>query len=120
MQLLFEVSEELGEHRGLCLLRGQVKKFPRGKVPQIGWNQLRPNPDSRLLAGVPDGTYAYFVHSYYCEPAEAHVIAARTEYGVEYASAVEIGNIWGAQFHPEKSGQYGLKMLENFSKFHRQ
>ncbi len=117
MQLLFETSTELGEHRGLGLLRGQVKKFPSGKVPQIGWNQLHPNAESRLLAGVPDKTYAYFVHSYYCEPAGSRVVAAQTEYGIEYASAVESGNIWGAQFHPEKSGKYGLKMLENFRRF---
>jgi glutamine amidotransferase len=114
MQLLFETSTELGEHRGLGLLHGCVKKFPSGKVPQIGWNQLRPAAESRLLAGVPDGTYAYFVHSYYCEPTEKEVIAAQTEYGIEYAAAVESGNIWGAQFHPEKSGKFGLKMLENF------
>ncbi len=114
MQLLFETSEELGEHRGLGILRGRVKKFPSGKVPQIGWNQLRVQPSSRLLAGVPDQTFVYFVHSYYCEPHDPDVTTAQTEYGLEYASVVERGNIWGAQFHPEKSGKFGLRMLDNF------
>ncbi len=116
MQLLFDSSQENGEHRGLGILRGRVKKFPRdaGKIPQIGWNQLRVNPTSRFLADVRDGTYAYFVHSYYCEADDANAIAARTEYGIEYASVVEHDNVWGAQFHPEKSGADGLKMLGNF------
>lgn len=116
MQLLFESSEEMGEHRGLGLVRGHVKKFPRGagKIPQIGWNQLRAKPHSQFLAGLNEGTYAYFVHSYYCEPQEPSVVAAHTEYGIEYASVVEAGSVWGAQFHPEKSGADGLKMLRNF------
>lgn len=116
MQLLFETSEEMGEHRGLGFLPGRVVKFPpgAGKVPQIGWNQLNVRPGSRLLAGVPDGAYAYFVHSFYCEAQDESTIAARTEYGIEYASAVEVGNLWGAQFHPEKSGEDGLRMLANF------
>lgn len=116
MQLLFDSSQENGEHRGLGILRGRVKKFPRaaGKIPQIGWNQLRVSADSKFLAGVRDGTYAYFVHSYYCQADDAKVIAAKTEYGIEYAAAVEHGNVWGAQFHPEKSGAEGLRMLGNF------
>ena len=116
MQLLFDTSEELGAHRGLGILRGRVKKFAAecGKVPQIGWNQLHVRPTSRLFAGVPDQSYVYFVHSYFCEPADAQVIAAQTDYGITYASAVEYENIWGTQFHPEKSGAPGLKMLENF------
>ncbi len=115
MQLLFETSEEMGDHVGLGILAGCVKKFPRGKVPQIGWNQLRVDPSSRLLAGVRDDSYAYFVHSYFCEPQNREVVTAQTEYGIEYASAVEWGNVWGAQFHPEKSGRDGLTMLANFA-----
>lgn len=116
MQLLFDSSQENGEHRGLGILRGRVKRFPRdaGKIPQIGWNQLRVNSNSKFLANVRDGTYAYFVHSYFCESDDANVIAASTEYGIEYASVVEKENVWGAQFHPEKSGGDGLRMLGNF------
>jgi glutamine amidotransferase len=115
MQLLFDSSEEMGENHGLGILRGSVRKFPHGKVPQIGWNQLRVGSRSRLLAGVTDGSYAYFVHSYYCDPEDSQVVAAQTEYGIEYASVVEWENVWGAQFHPEKSGRDGLKMLRNFA-----
>ncbi len=115
MQLLFETSDEMGEHQGLGLLKGRVSKFTTGKVPQIGWNQIqRPHP-SRLLEGAPDGSYVYFVHSYYCAPAESSIIAAETEYGIQYASAVEQENIWGVQFHPEKSGEVGLTILRNFA-----
>lgn len=116
MQLLFDASEEMGEHRGLGILRGRVKRFPpqAGKIPQIGWNQLRVRADSRFLAGIADGTFAYFVHSYYCDPEDAAIVTAQTEYGIPYASVVEAGNVWGAQFHPEKSGAEGLKMLRNF------
>ncbi|MBI4673749.1 MAG: imidazole glycerol phosphate synthase subunit HisH [Chloroflexi bacterium] len=116
MQLLFETSEENGAHQGLGILRGSVKKFPRaaGKIPQIGWNQLQIKSSSRFLAGVSQNAFAYFVHSYYCDARDENVIAARTEYGVSYASVVEAGNVWGAQFHPEKSGADGLTMLRNF------
>lgn len=116
MQLLFDSSEEMGQHTGLGILRGRVRKFPANgeKIPQIGWNQLVANPNSKFLQGMNGGTYAYFVHSYYCEADDANVIAARTHYGIEYASVVESGNVWGAQFHPEKSGEDGLAMLRNF------
>jgi glutamine amidotransferase len=116
MQLLFETSEENGAHQGLGILRGAVKKFPQsaGKIPQIGWNQLQSKPSSQFLAGVAEKAFAYFVHSYYCDAQDENVIAARTEYGIAYASVVEHENVWGAQFHPEKSGANGLKMLQNF------
>lgn len=116
MQLLFETSEENGAHRGLGILRGAVMKFPAGagKIPQIGWNQLQIQPQSRFLTGVPQNAFAYFVHSYYCQAADEAVIAARTVYGISYASVVEQENVWGAQFHPEKSGEDGLRMLRNF------
>jgi len=115
MQMLFEVSEEMGTWQGLGLLPGRVRKFPDTlRIPQIGWNQLhiqRPDP---LLAGVADGVYAYFVHSYYCEPANPDDVLTTTDYGFEYASMVRRGNIWGAQFHPEKSQQVGIQILKNF------
>ncbi len=118
MQLLFETSEEMGQHKGLGILRGSVKRFHSGlKVPQMGWNQIRISPmnhSSSLLRDVPDGGYAYFVHSYYCAPSDPSVIAATTDYGIEFASVVARGNIFGVQFHPEKSQLVGLKMLENF------
>ncbi len=115
MQMLFEVSEEMGQWRGLGLLPGRVRKFPNSlRIPQIGWNQLhiqRPDP---LLAGVEDGAYAYFVHSYYCDPANPDDVLTLTDYGFQYASMVRRGNIWGAQFHPEKSQQVGIQILKNF------
>ncbi len=115
MQMLFEVSEEMGTWRGLGLLRGRVRRFPDTlRIPQIGWNQLhitRPDP---LLAGIEDGAYAYFVHSYYCDPADPEDVLTTTDYGIEYASMVRRGNIWGAQFHPEKSQQVGIQILKQF------
>ncbi|MCC7163631.1 MAG: imidazole glycerol phosphate synthase subunit HisH [Anaerolineae bacterium] len=116
MQLLFETSDEMGAHRGLGILPGSVKRFPAtaGKIPQIGWNQLNVRESSKFLAGIPDGAYTYFVHSYYCHPDDPTIVAATTDYGIRYASVAEQDNVWGAQFHPEKSGDTGLKMLMNF------
>jgi glutamine amidotransferase len=124
MQLLFDESEEMGHHRGLCLLPGQVLRFPAGdlKVPHVGWNQLRmANSESRvasrgLLEGIADGAYAYFVHSYYVAPREPAGVLATTEYGLEFASVVGRGAILGAQFHPEKSQEVGLRLLANFAR----
>jgi len=127
MQLLFESSEELGQHEGLGILRGAVKRFDGTlKVPQMGWNQLhivgtKNSPlwaknVSPLLRDIADGSYAFFVHSYYCAPRDKSVILATTDYGIEFASVVGQGNVFGAQFHPEKSQSVGLKMLENFAR----
>jgi glutamine amidotransferase len=132
MQLLFDESEEMGHHRGLGLLPGRVVRFPAGdllKVPHIGWNELR-IADSRLqtdcglqiakdglLAGIADGAYAYFVHSYFALPEEPADVLATTEYGLEFASAVGRGTVFGAQFHPEKSQEVGLRLLANFARF---
>lgn len=119
MQLLFDSSEEMGQHKGLGILPGDVKRFNSGlKVPQMGWNQVRfaaANDDSRLLRDVPDGGYVYFVHSYYCAPSDPSIVIATTDYGIEFASIVARGNVFGAQFHPEKSQAVGLKILENFA-----
>jgi glutamine amidotransferase len=116
MQLLFEVSYELGEHRGLGLLPGEVRKFERGdlKVPQTGWNQVRAEKDSPLLASLAPNSYAYFNHSYFCEPADREDILASSEYGVRYAAVVGRGRLYGVQFHPEKSQAVGLQILRNF------
>lgn len=116
MQLLFESSEEMGQHQGLGIVRGAVKRFDGAlKVPHIGWNTVRVKQASPLLNNVPDGSYAFFVHSYYCAPRDESVILATTDYGIEFASIVGQGNVFGAQFHPEKSQHVGLKMLANFA-----
>ena len=116
MQLLFEESEEMGQHTGLGLLPGRVVRFPEGdlKVPHIGWNQLQVRDDP-LLAGIGDGSYAYFVHSYYVAPAQGQDVLATTEYGIQFAAVVGRARVWGAQFHPEKSQEVGLRLLQNFT-----
>ncbi len=117
MQLLFTESDENGVHKGLDIIPGRVEKFylpGKFKVPQIGWNSIAINPASKLLAGIPNGSYFYFVHSYYVVPADEAVAAARTEYGVNFVSALEQGRIFATQFHPEKSSELGLKILRNF------
>lgn len=119
LQLLFETSEEAFRQsrtpRGLGLLAGTVRRFPQGqKVPQIGWNRLIKSRETPLLDGVPDGSYAYFVHSYYAAPADQEAVACRTEYGVSYCSAVAAGNLFAVQFHPQKSSRVGLRILRNF------
>ncbi len=115
MQLFFEGSVEGGGWTpGLGLLPGRVEELPPGvKKPHIGWNQVHPLRDSTLLEDVPPGSYFYFVHSYYAETSGSHV-AAYTEYGVEFPSVVESPPIYGTQFHPEKSGRLGMRVLGNF------
>ncbi len=117
MQFLFQVSEEMGTHTGLGLLPGRVVRFPEGnglKVPHMGWNQLHLARQSPLLEGVPEGGYAYFVHSYYVAPADDGDVLARTDYGLRFTSVVAHGNVYGVQFHPEKSQAVGLRILRNF------
>jgi glutamine amidotransferase len=116
MQLLFESSDELGVHPGLGLLPGHVRRFPAGgmKVPHTGWNQLEVQQETQLLQGIQPGDYAYFNHAYYCQPAEASDILASTSYGLPFASVVGRGNLYGVQFHPEKSQGVGLQILRNF------
>jgi glutamine amidotransferase len=117
MQMLFEESEEFGASRGLGFLRGRVRRFPNDLVvPQVGWNQVRQQNSNLLFAGIKDSAFFYFVHSYYCQPAETEVIAGETDYGVAYASVVARENLFGVQFHPEKSQQDGLQMLANFAR----
>ncbi len=116
MQLLFEESDEFGRTEGLGFLRGRVRRFSDDLVvPHVGWNQIRQRRRSPLFDGVADEAFCYFVHSYFCEPADESVVVGETEYGVNYASVVARGNICGVQFHPEKSQAVGLKILANFA-----
>lgn len=116
MQLLFEIGEEHGQHPGLGLLPGRVVRFPTGDltVPHTGWNRILGQRNSELLEGIPAGSYAYFNHTYFCDPSREEDILATTEYGQPYASIVQRGKIFGVQFHPEKSQQVGLALLGNF------
>jgi len=117
LQLLFEESVEFGSRQGLGILRGKVLRFPAGdlKVPHMGWNSVELQKDSRLMEGIEDGSYFYFVHSYYVEPASG-VTLGTTGYGLTFTSAVETGNVFATQFHPEKSQNAGLRILKNFAK----
>jgi glutamine amidotransferase len=114
MQWLYAGSTEAPEQPGLAQFPEQCARFPEGqeKVPHVGWNSLKSRPDSRLLAGVQDGEFVYFTHSYRAPVTES--TAATSEYIEPFAAAVERGNIFGVQFHPEKSGDTGLKILSNF------
>ena len=120
MQLLFEKSYEFGEHEGLGLIPGSVKPIadviPAAlKIPHIGWNALRFKKDSPLFSGIREGDCVYFVHSYYAADCGESVIAT-AEYGAELTAAVEKGNVYGCQFHPEKSGAVGLEILRAFAR----
>jgi len=114
MQLLFEESEEHGRHRGLGFLPGRVRRF-EGElpVPHMGWNALRARRAHPLVDAVPDGSYVYFVHSYYCDAPE-EVVLASSDYGREFAAVVGRGAVLGVQFHPEKCQEVGLRMVESF------
>ncbi|MGE5372046.1 MAG: imidazole glycerol phosphate synthase subunit HisH [Solirubrobacterales bacterium] len=114
LQLLFSESEEDGIHEGLDLVQGRVIRFPAGrKVPHMGWNQLVQHGNCPLFAGIPDNAYFYFVHSFYCDPAES-VTVGTCEYGLDFTCAIQKGNLFGVQFHPEKSSDLGLQILKNF------
>ncbi len=116
MQLLFDESDEMGAHTGLGLIPGRVTRFPQGlTVPHMGWNQIEPEDDHPLLADVPALSFAYFAHSYFCQPKNPAHIIARTDYGAHFSSAVCRENIYGIQFHPEKSQRVGLQILKNFA-----
>jgi glutamine amidotransferase len=116
MQMLFEESEEFGSTRGLGLLKGRVRKFGNELlVPQVGWNRIHQRRPHALFEGIANGSFCYFVHSFYCEPDDEVVVAGETEYGRRYASVVAGENVCGVQFHPEKSQDVGLRMLKNFS-----
>ncbi len=118
LQLMFEESQESPGVEGLCLLRGKILRIPGDgglKVPHIGWNNLHFPRQSRLLQGLPEDSYVYFVHSYYLRADDEAVVAASTEYGTLIHAAVEQGNLFACQFHPEKSSEAGLQILRNFA-----
>jgi glutamine amidotransferase len=121
LQLLFEVSHEDGRHEGLGLLGGPVRKFTfdntngrKLSVPQIGWNAIAWDRQSALMRGIEPGSYVYFCHSYYVDPADPSVTLLTAEYGRPYTAGIEVDNLFAVQFHPEKSQAVGLQMLENF------
>jgi glutamine amidotransferase len=127
LHFLFSESEEFGLHKGLDILRGRVRRFPesvpspvsgdgtlRLKIPHMGWNQVHLQREVPILKGIPDGSYFYFVHSYFVEPDERGVIAGITEYGVRFTSIIWRDNLFATQFHPEKSQACGLQLLANF------
>lgn len=118
LQVLFTDSEEGGGQRCLDLIPGTVRRLPSHlKVPQMGWNQVRQRFAHPLFDGIPDGANFYFVHSYYADPEERAIVAGETDYGVSFPSVIIKGNIVATQFHPEKSGDLGLRMYYNFLKF---
>ncbi len=107
----------MGDYKGLSLLEGKVARFAESllvKIPHTGWNQLEVQNDASLFNGISSGAYVYFNHSYYCQPKNSSDVIARTEYGLAYACAVRRENIFGVQFHPEKSQAVGLQILKNF------
>lgn len=113
LQAMFETSEEAPEIRGLGLFPGHVARFPAGsRIPHMGWNDISARSGSRLLKGIGDHPSVYFAHSYYCPVTAAS--AATCEYGLEFTAALEENNVFGVQFHPEKSGAAGLRIVQNF------
>ena len=118
LQLLFERSTEGGEHRGLGVLPGEVVRFephPGQKIPHMGWNRIRIRRPCPVLSGVPDGSYVYFVHSYYVAPVDPVVTATQTDYPSPFTSMIARGRLFASQFHPEKSQAVGLRMVRNFA-----
>lgn len=119
-QVLFEGSDEFGGSEGLSLIPGWVHRFSesscgdRRKVPHIGWNSVKWGHPSAIFSGIPDRSFFYFVHSYYPVPKEDQIVSGWTDYGVPFASAIQWKNVFGCQFHPEKSQTWGLKVLDNF------
>ncbi len=115
LQALLTISEEDGEQRCLDIVRGSVRRLPGGqKVPHMGWNQVRQLRQHPIFHGIPDRSYFYFVHSYYADPEDSDIVAGETDYGVRFASVVARDNLIATQFHPEKSGELGLKLYANF------
>jgi len=117
LQILFSESEEFGSHKGLNLIRGNVVKFkpdPEHKVPHMGWNTIEKEKEVPLLQGVGSGDFFYFVHSYYVVPEEAKWTSTFTTYGKSFVSSIWKENLFATQFHPEKSQEKGLRILENF------
>jgi glutamine amidotransferase len=118
-QLLFEQSQEAAGVKGFGIFKGEVVRFkaaPTLKVPHMGWNSIKIKNKSKIFSGVDNGAYVYFCHSYYAKPLDKTIIAATTDYGMDFVSAIAKDNIFSTQFHLEKSQKVGLKILENFVK----
>jgi len=114
LQALFEQSEEAPEARGLGLFHGTIRRFPlEARVPHMGWDEVEVRVDSRLLRGLPEHPYFYFAHSFYA-PVDSNATAATCDYAAKYTAVLECGNVCGVQFHPEKSGPLGLRVVRNF------
>ena len=114
LQLLMDVTQE-GDAPCLGIVAGTTKKLPDGlKIPHMGWNQVRVKKDHPLIQDIPDGSYFYFVHSYYADPTDRNTVAGVTEYGVSFCSIMTVDNVMATQFHPEKSGTLGLMLYRNF------
>ena len=117
LHLMFEESDETPGVKGLGIFKGKIVKIPEKdglKIPHMGWNSLEIKPGTRLFAGIPNGSYVYFVHSYYLKAENPEIVAATTEYSTHIHAAVEQGNVFACQFHPEKSSDTGLQILKNF------
>src|SRR3972149_4135385 len=122
LQLLFEEGEEDGPSKGLGVIKGKVLRFPKGmtsegrelKIPHMGWNNVKKEKESRLMKGTLDGTFFYFVHSYYASPDDETIVLTTTSYGTDFVSSIEKDNVAACQFHPEKSQKAGLNLLKNF------
>ena len=117
LQILFTSTEEGGWHECLGVFSGQVRKLPAGlKIPHMGWNQVKQIGSHPIFDGIPDEANFYFVHSYYAEPEDRSLVAGETNYGIDMCSVIARGNLIATQFHPEKSGEFGLRMYDNFIK----
>ena len=128
LQLLMTESEEFGCHKGMNVVQGRVRRFPHGltdsqgqvlKVPHMGWNQVHVARSAPIFEGIPEHTYFYFAHSFYVEPLSDATVATTTEYGVRFVSGIWHDNMFGVQFHPEKSQAHGLRILKNFGDISR-
>jgi glutamine amidotransferase len=119
-QMLFQSSTEMGEHKGLGLIKGKVVKIPPGHpIPHMGWNKVKIPENMDLFQGLKNEEYFYFAHSYHADDIEKEALVANTEYGINITASVQKNNIFGVQFHPEKSGTVGMKVLRNFEKICR-
>ncbi len=117
LQILFTGTEEGGWHKCLGIVPGQVRKLPSGlKIPHMGWNQVKQRLSHPVFEGIPDEANFYFVHSYYVEPDDRSLVVGETDYGIRLCSVIARGNLVATQFHPEKSGEVGLKLYDNFMK----
>jgi glutamine amidotransferase len=117
LQVLFTGTEEGGWHDCLNIIHGRVRRLPDGqKIPHMGWNQVKQVTHHPVFEGIPDGTNFYFVHSYYAEPDDESLVAGKTDYGITFCSAIARDNFVAVQFHPERSGEHGLRIYDNFLK----